>query len=204
VLRELRTVADAVPSGAVEILHVLDGSGTLWVENDAVELIPGRTVVIPSEFRYRTRADRLTLLAARVPGHGDALGVSDRPAGIVVVAPDGSGVRPLARTPGESASLAEFELAPGATSKAVRHHELEEVWYFVAGAGEMWLEGGEPVAVGPGDTLTIPARVAFQFRSRGEEPLRIVGLTLPAWPLDRPESEVIETDVAGPWAAADG
>jgi mannose-6-phosphate isomerase-like protein (cupin superfamily) len=204
VLRKVATGAEAVvPNRAVEILHVLAGSATLWAANEAVELVPGRSVVIPSGVSFRSRGDAM-LLAATVPGHGDAVGVTDRPADVVVVAPDGSGVRPLARTPDESASLAEFELPPGATSKAVRHHELEEVWFFVAGSGEMWLEGGDPVAVGPGATLTIPARVAFQFRSLGDEPLRIVGLTLPAWPLDRPESEVIETDVAGPWRATVG
>jgi mannose-6-phosphate isomerase-like protein (cupin superfamily) len=205
VLRELRTVSETTaPSGAVEILHVLAGSATLWLGGSTVELMPGRSVVIPSGFRYRAGADGLTLLAATVRGRADTVIVTDRPAGVVVVAPDGSGVRPLARTPDESASLAEFELPSGATSRAVRHYELVEFWFFVAGAGEMWLEGGDPVAVGPGATLTIPARVAFQFRNRGEKPLRIVGLTLPAWPLDRPESEVIDTGVAGPWHATVG
>jgi mannose-6-phosphate isomerase-like protein (cupin superfamily) len=204
VLRLAATGAEAaVPRDAVEMLHVLAGEGTLWLGTDAVELIPGRSVVIPSGVSFR-HGGGLKLLAATVPGHAEAVSVSDRPAEVVVVAPDGSGVRPLARTPDDSASLAEFALPPGATSKAVRHHELEEVWFFVAGTGEMWLEGGEPVAVGPGATLTIPARVAFQFRSRSDEPLRIVGLTLPAWPLDRPESEVIDTHVTGPWSATVG
>jgi mannose-6-phosphate isomerase-like protein (cupin superfamily) len=196
----------AVPSGAVEILHVVAGGGTLSVGTDEVELVPGRSVVIPSgvAFRHRAGAEGLTLLAATVPGRGGAVSVTDRPAEPVVVAPDGSGVRPLARTADDGGSLAEFELAPGETSKPVRHYELEEVWCFVAGSGEMWLEGGDPVAVGPGSTLKIPARVAFQFRSRGDGPLRIVGLTLPAWPLDRPESEVVDTAVTGPWAATVG
>jgi mannose-6-phosphate isomerase-like protein (cupin superfamily) len=212
VLREVATGAGgrvseaAARSGAVEILHVLAGRGTLWVGNDSVELIPGRSVVMPSDacFRYRAGAEGLRLLAATVPGRAGALSVTDRPADPVVVAPDGSGVRPLARTPDDSGSLAEFELAPGETSKPVRHYELEEIWFFVAGSGEMWLDGGDPVAVEPGTALTIPARVAFQFRNRGEVPLRIVGLTLPAWPLDRPESEVVETAVSGPWPSSLG
>jgi mannose-6-phosphate isomerase-like protein (cupin superfamily) len=196
----------AVPDDAVAILHALAGGGSLWLGDDAVELIAGRSVVLPSgvSFRYRAGADRLTLLLATMPGRGSGTSVADRPAEPVVVAPDGSGVRPLARAPGERGSLAEFELAPGATSKPVRHYELEEIWFFVAGSGEMWREGGGPVPVETGDALTIPARIAFQFRNRGDVPLRIVGLTLPAWPLDRPQSEVVDTGVSGPWAACVG
>jgi mannose-6-phosphate isomerase-like protein (cupin superfamily) len=187
---------------AQRIFHVLEGGGRLR----GVELNPGRSVLIPSEvsFDYRAGPEGLAFLLATLPGRGGVWSVEDRPAEPVVVAPDGSGVRPLARTADESGSLAEFELPPGATSKAVRHYELEEIWFFVAGSGEMWLEGGDPVAVEPGAALAIPARVSFQFRSRGDVPLRIVGLTLPAWPLDRPQSEVIDTDVAGPWTASVG
>jgi mannose-6-phosphate isomerase-like protein (cupin superfamily) len=196
----------AVPAGAVAILHVLAGSGTLWASDEGVELVVGRSVVVPSASAVRRRAgpDGLTLLVAAVPGRADTIGVADRPAGVVVVAPDGSGVRPLARTPDGGGSLAEFELPPGATSKPVRHHALEEVWCFVGGSGEMWLEGRDPVAVEPGAQLTIPARVAFQFRNPGGVPLRIVGLTRPAWPLDRPESEIVDTAVSGPWAPTAG
>ena len=82
----------------------------------------------------------------------------------------------------------------------MRHFELEEIWYFASGAGEMWRESGEPVAVGAGMALTIPAGVSFQFRSSASADLEIVGLTLPAWPLDRPEEEVVDTKVNGKWS----
>lgn len=142
-------------------------------------------------------ADRLPDRAA----HQGPWDVIDLPPEPLAVAPDGSEVRPLARAPDDRGSLAEFRLGRGATSKAVRHHDLEEVWFFVEGSGEMWRDGGDPLTVGPGAALTIPAGVAFQFRNTGERPLRIVGLTLPAWPLDRPEREVVDVDVAGPWEA---
>ena len=54
-----------------------------------------------------------------------------------VVAPDGSAVRILERV--SRGSMAHFELAAGATSLAVRHRTVEELWYFVSGRGEMWL-----------------------------------------------------------------
>lgn len=139
-----------------------------------------------------------------LPGRSAAGGpwsVADLPREAVAIAPDGSEVRPLARAADDGGSLSEFRLARGATSRAVRHYKLEEVWFFVEGFGEMWRDGGDPMTVNPGVALTIPAGVAFQFRNRGDRPLRIVGLTLPAWPLDRPESEVVDVNVAGPWEA---
>jgi mannose-6-phosphate isomerase-like protein (cupin superfamily) len=53
-----------------------------------------------------------------------------------VVAPDGSDVRVLLRLAG--GSMAHFTLPPGTTSRAVRHRTVEEIWYVVAGTGEMW------------------------------------------------------------------
>jgi mannose-6-phosphate isomerase-like protein (cupin superfamily) len=61
------------------------------------------------------------------------LGLSAAP---VVVAPDGSDVRPLLQLSG--GSLAHFELPPGRTSVAVVHRSVEEIWFFLGGHGEMW------------------------------------------------------------------
>ena len=52
------------------------------------------------------------------------------------VAPDGTAVRLLPRSRG--GSFAHFELPAGAVSHAVAHRTVEEIWYFVAGAGELW------------------------------------------------------------------
>jgi mannose-6-phosphate isomerase-like protein (cupin superfamily) len=99
------------------------------------------------------------------------------------IAPDGSAVRVLlALTRG---GLAHFQLAPGQTSRAVAHKTVEEIWYFVQGQGEMWLQTGEReevVAVGPGVCVSIPAGTHFQFRALGMEPLAAVGVTMPPWP----------------------
>ena len=45
-----------------------------------------------------------------------------------VIAVDGTDVRILLRT--ERGSTAHFEFGPGRTSRAIRHHTVEEVWYF--------------------------------------------------------------------------
>ena len=100
-----------------------------------------------------------------------------------VMAPDGSEVRILAAT--ARGSMAQFTLPPGAVSKPVAHHTVEEVWLVMTGTGRMWRKLGtaeEVVALGPGVSLAIPVGAHFQFRNDGEEPLHCVGVTMPPWP----------------------
>jgi mannose-6-phosphate isomerase-like protein (cupin superfamily) len=114
-----------------------------------------------------------------------------------VVAPDGSDVRILPRLVG--GSMAHFTLPPGLTSRAVVHRSVEEIWFVVGGRGQMWrasAEQEEIVALSAGVALTIPLGTRFQFRASGEEPLTVVGVTMPPWPGD---DEAIPVD--GPWDA---
>ena len=100
-----------------------------------------------------------------------------------VVAPDGSDVRVLLALAG--GSMAHFELAPGAVSRAVEHRTVEEIWYVIGGHGEMWRRAGEHdevVALQPGLCLTIPLGTRFQFRALGDEPLAAIAITMPPWP----------------------
>ena len=111
------------------------------------------------------------------------------------VAPDGMLVRVLPGLAG--GSFAHFELPAGATSVAVRHRTVEEIWHVTGGGGELWRrhEGGERVdPVGPGVTLTIPLGTAFQLRSTTAEPLTAVACTMPPWPGD---GEAVRVD--GHW-----
>ena len=110
---------------------------------------------------------------------------AELPAEPDVFAPDGAAVRVLVECRG--ASMAHFSLAPHQVSVAVAHRTLEEMWYFVGGAGEMWRRSGrtgagEVVSVRAGVALTIPAGTHFQFRSFGDVPLAAVAATVPAWP----------------------
>src|SRR3954451_2725326 len=96
-----------------------------------------------------------------------------------VVAPDGSDVRVLLGLAG--GGFAHFQLAAGATSRAVRHQTVEEIWYVVAGVAEMWRsqDGREEVVrIGADTCLTIPLGTSFQFRSLGEGPLSVVAVTM--------------------------
>ncbi|HTJ92084.1 MAG TPA: cupin domain-containing protein [Pararobbsia sp.] len=107
------------------------------------------------------------------------------PANPIGVAMDGTAVRPLLDLKG--GSVAHFELAPGVVSHAVTHATVEEIWYFLAGRGEMWRKQDqyeEVVLVEAGVCITIPLGTQFQFRSFGDEPLVFVLVTMPPWPGD--------------------
>lgn len=114
-----------------------------------------------------------------------------------VLAPDGSEVRILLALTG--GSMAHFRLPAGKVSRAVRHVTVEEIWYVLAGHGEMWRaqDGREEVVpVAAGLSLTIPVGTAFQFRAAADGPLTAVAVTMPPWP--GPEEAVF---VEGAWAA---
>ncbi|MCY3735404.1 MAG: cupin domain-containing protein [Gemmatimonadaceae bacterium] len=100
-----------------------------------------------------------------------------------VLAPDGSEIRLLAR--GRRGSMVHCTLNPGQVSLPVAHRSVEELWYVLEGAGQVWRRlGGEEriVDLSPGTSLSIPAGAHFQFRTVGERPLRIAIVTMPPWP----------------------
>jgi mannose-6-phosphate isomerase-like protein (cupin superfamily) len=113
------------------------------------------------------------------------------------VAPDGSDVRVLLGLAG--GGMAHFELAAGRVAHAVTHRTVEEVWYVVAGRGEMWRKQGdrqEIVRLEPGVCLTIPLGTHFQFRASPDEPVAAIAITMPPWP---GEGEAVR--VEGPWSS---
>lgn len=100
-----------------------------------------------------------------------------------VLAPDGSEIRFLAGT--DRASSVQCTLPVGATTLAVRHQTVDEIWYFLSGEGEVWRKQGDLESVThatPGVSLSIPLGTHFQFRNTGTEPLQFIIVTLPPWP----------------------
>ena len=100
-----------------------------------------------------------------------------------VLAPDGSEIRLLHSLAG--ASVVHCTLPVGAVTAPVRHRTVEEVWYFLAGAGQVWRKQGEReqvLDVTPGHSLTIPLGTDFQFRNTGDVPLEFIIVTAPPWP----------------------
>jgi mannose-6-phosphate isomerase-like protein (cupin superfamily) len=83
--------------------------------------------------------------------------------------------------------LARFELAPGQVAHAVMHRTVEEIWFVLAGRGEMWRRQGEReelASLHPGVCLTIPRGTRFQVRAVDEERLSAIVVTMPPWPDD--------------------
>lgn len=114
------------------------------------------------------------------------------------LAPDGSEIRLLVEHRGSS--MCEVCLPPGGVSIPVRHRTVEEIWYFLAGEGEVWRQSPDGEAqtarVTAGSALTIPLGCRFQFRNTGSGELRFLCVTTPPWP---GEQEAIVEPGAGAW-----
>jgi mannose-6-phosphate isomerase-like protein (cupin superfamily) len=99
------------------------------------------------------------------------------------LAPDGSEIRFLSRVQG--ASMVHCALPAGHTTLAVRHRTVEEMWFCLAGAAQVWRrsdDAEETIDFTPGMALNIPLGTDFQFRVIGAERLEFVIATAPAWP----------------------
>ena len=117
-----------------------------------------------------------------------------------VVAPDGSDVRVLLGLAG--GGMAHFSLPAEAVSAAVTHRTVEEIWFIIAGSGQMWRRQGSIEAVtelAAGTCVTIPLGTHFQFRAGRACALEAVAITMPPWPGD---GEAVP--VSGPWRPTAG
>lgn len=100
-----------------------------------------------------------------------------------LLAPDGSEIRLLHSVP--SASVVHCSLPTAGVSIPVRHRTVEEIWYFLAGRGQVWRRQAkreEVLEVRAGISLTIPLGTAFQFRNTGDSALEFIIMTMPPWP----------------------
>lgn len=157
----------------------------------------------------RREVIRTTVESRRIPGHSfdSALSqmrdhgefttarLASRPSEL---APDGSIVRPLLGLAG--ATMAHFALATGGASRAVAHRTVEELWFVLAGRGELWRKQGsreEIVVLEPGVCASLPRGTHFQFRASATQAVEIVAVTVPRWPGDE-EAEFVD----GPWPAS--
>lgn len=99
------------------------------------------------------------------------------------LAPDGSEIRLLQQVGG--ASVVHCRLPVGAVSTPVIHRTVEEIWYFLAGQGQVWRAQGdheEVLDARPDMSLTIPLGARFQFRNTGAVALEFLIATSPPWP----------------------
>ena len=108
-----------------------------------------------------------------------------------VLAPDGSEIRELVSV--EGGSMVHCTLPSDATSAAVVHRTVAEVWYFIHGRGQVWRKSDSAesvVDVQPGVSLSIEVGTHFQFRNTGDEALRFVIVTMPPWPGEQEAARV--------------
>ncbi len=99
------------------------------------------------------------------------------------LAPDGSAIRSLLVLGG--GGMAYCTLPAGAISKAVAHQTVEEIWYCIAGQGQLWRSNQTMAQISDlaaGTCVTIPLGTHFQFRNTGAGELQILIATMPPWP----------------------
>ena len=101
------------------------------------------------------------------------------PAAPDYLAPDGSAIRSLPAVRG--GSLAYCTLPAGAISHAVVHQTVEEIWYCLAGTGQLWRRGpaeAEITDLVPGTCITILVGTQFQFRTTSANELHLLIATI--------------------------
>ena len=106
------------------------------------------------------------------------------------ISPDGAEIRLVLRPEVEGVahhSVCEAVFQPGQVSQAVRHRHVEESWYVLDGAADVWRKppDGSPATVTRlerGEALNIPTGYEFQLRVVGGEKLRMLCSTAPPWP----------------------
>ena len=94
---------------------------------------------------------------------------------------DGSTIRELMHT--ERQSLAEAVVAPGQATERHYHRIAEEIYFIVAGAGRMELDG-DVADVGPGDAILIPPGAWHQITALGDSELRLLCCCAPPYAHD--------------------
>jgi mannose-6-phosphate isomerase-like protein (cupin superfamily) len=77
-------------------------------------------------------------------------------------------------------SLAEATLQPGQATERHYHRDTEEIYYVVAGTGEMEIDG-DVETVAPNDAVLIPPGAWHRIRATGGEALRILCCCAPPY-----------------------
>lgn len=105
------------------------------------------------------------------------------------LAPDNSEIRLLLEIEGKnySGGLCHCTLPAKTITKAVKHKNVGELWYFLEGEGQIWrMDEKEKVwrtvNIQPNMCISIPVGTHFQFRNTGNYPLRFLIATIPRWP----------------------
>lgn len=115
---------------------------------------------------------------------------------VVVVAPDGIAVHPIALPGLTELSLAEGRIPPGAFGVHF-HRSLEQVTYVLAGhivamMGDPATGATREVTCAAGDTVSTPPATTLSFRNPGPEPARVLFICTPPYPADDADTATLE------------
>lgn len=80
-------------------------------------------------------------------------------------------------------SLAEALVPPGRATAPHFHPQTEEIYFILAGQGEMQIEG-EIQTVGPGDAIAIPPGMTHRICNQGDAELRFLCCCAPGYEHD--------------------
>ncbi|MEN6545319.1 MAG: cupin domain-containing protein [Armatimonadia bacterium] len=109
---------------------------------------------------------------------------------------DGSLIREIIRPERQGSrhlSLAEATIAPGQSTIRHRHHQSEEIYYVLSGAGTIEV-AARLQRVQAGDAVLIPPGAEHRATCMGETPLRILCACSP--PYQHSDTELTEGELA--------
>jgi quercetin dioxygenase-like cupin family protein len=169
--------------GVQEVMYVVSGSGTLFIEGRPHELSPRTGAYVAAGESYEIESDGLQIVSALAPQeHGGAppdrrtVRYEDQPS---LPASGDREFRYLVTDEVGCRDVTQFygEIAPG---RAPEHsHVYDEVIYVLEGEGVLHTEGSdEPVA--PGSCIHLPPFLVHSLENSGDSPMRIVAVFHPA------------------------
>jgi mannose-6-phosphate isomerase-like protein (cupin superfamily) len=109
--------------------------------------------------------------------------------------PAGADIRFLVAGP--TGNMIHSTVPPRQVNRATVHATVSEIWYVLAGHGEIWRDNGIESGVTqlvPGTSVDIPVGTAFQYRNVADVDLAFICVSMPPWPGDAEA-----THVEGPW-----
>ena len=115
---------------------------------------------------------------------------------LVVIAPDGIAVHPVALPGLLGMTLAEGRLPPGQFGVHA-HRSLEQITYVLSGSVVVTMGDGETgetteVVCGAGDTIATPPLVSLSFGNPGLEEARVLFICAPPYPADDADTMTLE------------
>ena len=181
-----------------EVLYVLAGQGTLWLDGQAFEIAPETGIYIQPQQTFaleNSHAEPLVLISSQCPEPEEAAELVEPP---TTPANEAFGIAPLVRLTDRKAvptadrwyrvlvneeigsrQVTQFvgSIPPG---RAPDHfHHYEEVLFILRGTGRMWA-GATSTPIEAGSCIFLPKKQMHCVENTGAGELRLLGVFYPA------------------------